>query len=391
MIPVLDLFQLSAGPDAESELGRLARKYPVIRTRQTGGIEAWTVLSAALTRQLLADSRVSNELHPHAAHAAQSPDGATVLFEQDDPDHARYRKLVGAAFNSRAVRGLETRMVDIAGRLLDQLGDSGTVDFIEAFANPFPLEVICELLGIPVTDRPVFQTRVENVDSPVPAVRKAALTAFLAYCGSLVEAKRREPTEDLLSELVIARFDDGTALTDLELVGFCSVLLFAGHVTTAYAISSTLVELIVHGDQLAALRADPARMADAAEEGLRYRGSLLATTNRVATSDIDVGGVRIRRGDLVRFLLAAANRDPAVRDEPNAFDIDRATPTHLAFGYGPHFCLGQRLARQEIKVALTEVVSRFGTLELPVPADELRWHPSDSLRGLSGLPLRYAR
>ncbi|MFC0599787.1 cytochrome P450 [Streptomyces palmae] len=392
MIPVLDLFQISSGPDAERELGRLARRHPVIRTRQTGGTEAWTVLSAPLVRQLLADSRVSNELHPHAPHAAQSPDGRTVLFEQDGSEHARYRKLVGAAFNSRAVRRLEARVVDIARRLLDRLGDAGTADFLEEFANPLPLEVICELLGVPVADRAVFKDRVENVDSPHSAVRQAALDAFLAYCGSLVEAKRGEPTEDLLSELVTATFEDGTALTDLELVGFCSVLLFAGHVTTAYAISSTLVELITHEDQLAALRADPAKLAAAAaEEGLRYRGSLLATTNRVALCDIEVGGVRIRRGELVRFLLSAANWDPAVRAAPDTFDIDRATPAHLAFGHGPHFCLGQRLARQEITVALSEIATRFTTLELAVPREELRWRTSDSLRGLTGLPLRYGR
>jgi cytochrome P450 len=391
MIPVLDLVQISSLPDAERELEHLARRYPVIRTRQVGGVEAWTVLAASLTRQLLGDPRLSNDLHTHAPYAAQTADGPTVLFEQDNPDHARYRRLVSAAFASRAVHDLEPRIVDIARGLLDRLPREGTVDIIEAFANPFPLEVICELLGVPMADRELFRTRVENMDSPSPAVRQAALTAFVAYCATLVDAKREQPTEDLLSELVVAKLEDGSSLTGNELVGFGSVLLFAGHVTTAYLIASALLELVTHDEQLAALRADPSLVGDTAEEALRFRGSLLSTTNRVALTDIEAGGVVIRRGDLVRFLLSAANRDPMMREDPHTFDINRATTAHLGFGHGPHFCLGQRLARQEIVIALTEFITRFPTLELAVPVDQLKWRSSDFLRGLTELPLRYFR
>jgi cytochrome P450 len=388
-VPVLDLFQLSAAPDAEVALGRLARRHPVIRTRQAGGHKAWTVLSAALTQQLLADSRLSNELHPLAPHAAQSPDGPTVLFEQDGADHARTRKLVSAAFNSKAVRALEQRMIDIVRRLLDRLDglDAGEeVDLLAEFAMPYPLEVICELLGVPIDDRPQFERRVANVDSSEPAARKAALAGFLGYCGKLVQAKRAEPADDLLSELV----QEGT-LTDTELVGLCSVLLFAGHVTTAFTLASTVAELSERPDQWTALRADPSLAAAAAEEGLRYRGALLATTHRIATTDLDVGGVHIPQGGLVRFLLSAANRDPAMRADPDEFDIGRATSGHLAFGHGPHFCVGQRLARQEITVALAELARRYRRLELSEPVDDLEWRSSDSLRGLTGLRVRLTR
>ncbi|MFJ9952631.1 cytochrome P450 [Kitasatospora sp. NPDC091207] len=390
MIPVLDLVQVSALPDAERELGQLARRHPVIRTRQADGVEAWTVLDAALTRRLLGDSRLSNDLHTHAPSAAQTPDAPIVLFEQDNPDHARYRRLVSAAFASRTVRKLEPRLVDIARGILGRLPREGTVDLIEAFANPFPLEVICELLGVPLADREVFHTRVKNMDSPSAPVREAAKDAFAAYCANLVEAKRAEPTEDLLSELVTAELDDGSALTREELVGFSSVLLFAGHVTTAYVIASALLELLTHEEQLAGLRADPALAAAAAEEALRFRGSLLSTTNRVALSDVEAGGVVIREGELVRFLLSAANRDPALREDPHAFDISRSTSAHLGFGHGPHFCLGHQLARQEIRVALTEVLASFPVLELAVAPGSLRWRSSDFLRGLAELPVRYA-
>ncbi|MDT3399196.1 cytochrome P450 [Streptomyces sp. B1866] len=390
MIPVLDLVQISSLPDAERELEQLARRHPVIRTRQVGGVEAWTVLGAALTRRLLGDPRLSNDLHGHAPHAAQTADGPVVLFEQDNPDHTRYRRLVSAAFASRAVRGLQPRMTEIARGLLDRLPDEGTADIVEAFANPFPLEVICELLGVPLADRAQFHSRVQNMDSPSTAVRQAAMDAFVAYCATLVDAKRARPGEDLLSELVTAEFEDGSGLTRDELAGFGSVLLFAGHVTTAYVIAGALLELLTHDDQLAALRADPALVSATAEEALRFRGSLLSTTNRVALADIEADGVVIREGELVRFLLSAANRDPLVREDPHAFDISRATSAHLGFGHGPHFCLGQRLARQEIQVALSEILSRYSVLELAVPPDTLRWRSSDFLRGLAALPLRYA-
>ncbi|RLV04478.1 cytochrome P450 [Streptomyces griseocarneus] len=390
MIPVLDLVHVSALADAERELGQLAHRHPVIRTRQANGAEAWTVLGASLSRKLLGDPRLSNDLHAHAPGAAQNPGAPIVLFEQDNPDHARYRRLVSAAFASRAVRALEPRLVDIARRLLDGLPREGTADFIAAFANPFPLEVICELLGVPLSDREVFHTRVKNMDSPSAPVRRAATDAFAAYCTNLVEAKRQQPTEDLLSELVTVRLDDGASLTQDELVGFGSVLLFAGHVTTAFVIASALLELLTHPDQLAALRADPSLVTGTTEEAMRFRGSLLSTTNRVALADIEADGVVIRRGDLVRFLLSAANRDPAVREDPHTFDILRPTSAHLGFGHGPHFCLGHQLARQEIRVALTEVLSRFPVLELAVPPRDLRWRSSDFLRGLAGLPVRYA-
>ncbi|WP_380283478.1 cytochrome P450 [Kitasatospora purpeofusca] len=390
MIPVLDLVQISSLPDAERELGQLARRHPVIRTRQADGTEAWTVLGAEPARRLLGDPRLSNDLHRHAPQAAQVPDSPIVLFEQDNPDHARYRRLVSAAFASRAVRSLEPRLTEIARGLLDGLPAEGEADFVSAFANPFPLEVICELLGVPRADREVFHTRVKNMDSPSAPVRQAATDAFAAYCTNLVEAKRRQPTEDLLSELVGARLDDGNALTREELVGFCSVLLFAGHVTTAYVISSALLELLKHPDQLAALRADRELVASATEEALRYRGSLLSTTNRVALDDIEIEGVVVRKGELVRFLPSAVNRDPVVRADPHAFDLLRPTAAHLAFGHGPHFCLGHQLARQEIRVALTEILARFPVLELAVPPGRLTWHPSDFLRGLTELPLRFA-
>ncbi|NJP53873.1 cytochrome P450 [Streptomyces sp. SBST2-5] len=392
MTEVLDLAGLAATADLEQELDRLARNHGIIRTRQLNQQETWTVLGAALTRRLLSDPRLSNDVHTHAPHGALVPGMSVMLLEQDDPDHSRYRRLVAAAFASRAVRELEPRIVAITRRLLDDLGDSGTADFIGAFTYPMPLEVICDLLGVPDEEREPFRKWAMDISAaPSAEAMQTAAAELFAYCIQLIGAKRRQPTEDLLSELIAARFEDGTALTDEKLSSFAAVLLIAGHDTVTNLLANALYDLLTHPAQLAALRWDPSLAGSAVEEALRFRSSAMTTVNRVALEDIEAGGVTIRKGDLVRFLLNAANRDEELRADPHTFDIGRATVQHVAFGMGPHFCLGQRLARQEATIALTEILDRFPTLELAVPQDEVRWLASDAIRGLEELPLRYAR
>ncbi|MDG9712170.1 cytochrome P450 family protein [Streptomyces sp. DH10] len=392
MSEVRDLAELAATADLEQELDRLARSHGIIRTRQLNGQETWTVLGAAPTRQLLSDPRLSNDVHTHAPHGALVPGMSVMLLEQDDPDHSRYRRLVTAAFASRAVRELEPRIVATTRRLLDDLGDSGTADFVGAFTYPMPLEVICDLLGVPDEEREPFRKWAMDISAaPSAEAMQTAAAELFAYCIRLIGAKRRQPTEDLLSELIAARFEDGTGLTDEELSSFAAVLLIAGHDTVTNLLANALYDLLTHPEQLAALRQDASLVGDAVEEALRFRGSAMTTVNRVALEDIEAGGVTIRRGELVRFLLNAANRDAELRADPHTFDIRRATMQHVAFGMGPHFCLGQRLARQEATIALTEILDRFPTLELAVPEDKVRWLASDAIRGLEELPLRYAR
>ncbi|QHC26102.1 cytochrome P450 family protein [Streptomyces sp. GS7] len=392
MSEVIDLAELAASAGLEQELARLAGSHGIIRTRQLNQQETWTVLGAALTRELLSDPRLSNDVHTHAPHGALVPGLQVMLLEQDDPGHARYRRLVTAAFASKAVRRLEPRIEEITRQLLDKLGDGGTADFIDAFTYPMPLEVICDLLGVPGEDRDPFRKWAMDISAaPSLEVMQASAAELFGYCIGLIGAKRERPTEDLLGELIAARFEDGSALTDEELSSFAAVLLIAGHDTVTNLLANALYELLTHPEQLAALRRDPSLVASAVEEALRFRGSAMTTVNRVALEDIEAGGVTIRRGELVRFLLNAANRDAAVREDGHVFDIGRATARHVAFGMGPHFCLGQRLARQEATIALTEILARFPTLELAVPEGEVRWLASDAIRGLEELPLRYAR
>ncbi|MFM9368536.1 cytochrome P450 family protein [Streptomyces sp. Da 82-17] len=392
MPEIFDLAELAASADLEQELARLTESHGIIRTRQLNQQENWTVLGAALTRRLLSDPRLSNDVHTHAPHGALVPGMAVMLLEQDDPGHSRARRLVSAAFASRAVRRLEPRIAEITRQLLDALGDSGTADFIEEFTYPMPLEVICELLGVPAEDRAPFRKWAMDISAaPSAEAMEASAGELFAYCIGLIGAKREQPTEDLLGELIAARFDDGTGLTDEELSSFAAVLLIAGHDTVTNLLANALHELLTHPGQLAALRQDRSLVSGAVEEALRFRGSAMTTVNRVALEDIDADGVLIRKGELVRFLLNAANRDAGVREDPHTFDIERSTAQHVAFGMGPHFCLGQRLARQEATIALTEILDRFPTLELAVPQEELRWLASDAIRGLEALPLRYAR
>ncbi|GHF69115.1 cytochrome P450 [Streptomyces mashuensis] len=392
MSEAIDLAGLAASAGLERELQRLTTSRGIIRTRQLNQQETWTVLGAALTRELLSDPRLSNDVHTHAPHGALVEGMPVMLLEQDDPEHSRYRRLVTAAFASKAVRQLEPRIVQITRELLDALGDSGTADFIEAFTYPMPLEVICDLLGVPAEDRDPFRRWAMDISAApsLEAMQKAAAELF-AYCATLIAAKREHPTEDLLGEMIAARFEDGTGLSDEELSSFTAVLLIAGHDTVTNLLANALHDLLTHPAQLAALRRDPSLAGQAVEEALRFRGSAMTTVNRVALEDIEAGGVVIRKGELVRFLLNAANRDEDVREDPHTFDIGRATAQHMAFGMGPHFCLGQRLARQEATIALTEILDRFPTLELAVPPEEVRWLASDAIRGLEELPLRYAR
>lgn len=388
----IDLANLAASADMEVEIDKLAHDHAIVKTRQPAGQETWTVLSADLTRSLLSDPRLANDLHTHAPHLAPMPGMRIVLLEQDNPDHARSRRLVADAFASKAVQDLGPRIVSITRTLLDGLGESGTVDFIEAFCHPMPLQVICELLGVPPDDRPRFRDWARNISAaPSFEVMQQAALELRDYTLKLIADKRLQPASDLLSELLAAGSDDGRALSDEEVAEFAGVLLMAGHETVMNVLGNALHDLIDNPGQLAALRSDASLVGRAVEEALRFRGSAMTTVSRIALTDIAIDSVVIKKGELVRFLLNAANRDTAIRADPHVFDIERGSRRHFAFGLGPHFCLGHQLARQEIAIALEELLDYFKSIELAIPKEELVWLTSDAMRGLTELPIRYSR
>jgi cytochrome P450 len=281
----------------------------------------------------------------------------------DEPQHSRYRKPLVGKFTVRRMRLLTERIEQITTDHLDAMEKAGPpVDLVTTFAKPVPVIVICELLGVPYEDRGLFQ---ENIDKFLGGETGdeellAAYTATQRYLAELVVAKRADPTDDVLSDLT------DSDLTDEELQGMALILLSAGFDTTANMLALGTFALLQNPDQFAALRADPTLADHAVEELLRYL-SVAKQFHRVALEDIELGGHTIKAGTTVILSLNTANRDPERFADPHMLDLRRRYGGHLAFGHGIHQCLGQQLARVEMRVALPALLDRFPTLRLAVP------------------------
>jgi cytochrome P450 len=271
---------------------------------------------------------------------------------------------------------------------VDAMASSGApVDLVAAFALPIPSLVICELLGVPYSDHAFFQEQTTLiVDLGSSAEQAAGAVRELAgYLHELVRRKRADPTDDLIGTLLTT-----TELSDAELTNIALLLLVAGHETTANMLALGTFALLAHPEQLAAFRADPALTDTAVEELLRYLSILhLGAPNRAAVEDVELGGQLVRAGETVVLGLPAVNRDPARFADPDVLRLDRAAHQHLAFGFGVHQCLGQQLARIELRIGLRALVERFPTLRLAVPADEVPLRDSAVVYGVWRLPVTW--
>jgi len=314
----------------------------------------------------------------------------------DPPDHTRLRRLVSAAFSVRRIEGLRPRVQSIIDDLLDGIaaqGPDARVDLVASFAFPLPFTVICELLGVPEPERAPFGRALGALSMPTstPAEyerAKAGSDAVVRSLTQLVETKQADPGDDLVSGLINAR--DGTdCLDQRELLSTILQLIIAGHDTTTSLIGNSVVALLRHPDQLAALRANPDEIASAVEELLRYDSPVPHATFRYATEPVEIAGVTIPAGAQVIICLAASNRDADCAVESETLDLERGNSHHIAFGHGIHFCLGAALARMEGQLALRSLLLRFPQLRLAVPDEKLHWGHGDGLvlRGLSELPV----
>jgi cytochrome P450 len=357
---------------------------------------AWFVTGYADVRAALADPRLVKDIRKMAQQgrtAATGPDFlSTNMLNVDPPDHTRLRRLVLKAFTPRRIAALRPRVEEITSSLLDAMagrdGDE-TVDLVQAFAFPLPVTVICELLGVPGADQEQFGAwahAVVAIEATGEALEKA-IAAMYGYFTSLLAAKRRSPSGDLLSALVTAR-DDNESLSEFELIALVYLLLTAGHETTVNLIANGMLALLTHPGELARLHADPSLLPSAVEEMLRYAGPLNHATERFTLEPTEIGGVTIPANKLVICATSAANNDPARFPDPGRLDVGRDTTGHLAFGHGIHYCLGAPLARLEAEVAFGALLSRFPALSLAVPATELRWRPSSFVHALESLPVR---
>jgi hypothetical protein len=317
--------------------------------------------------------------------------GNTMLV-LDPPDHTRLRGLVTKAFTARRVADMRSRIKALVDQQLDRVQDKGAMDVMRDLAHRLPVIVICDMLGIPEAHRAPFLAG-SNVNGrilePVPMTREeldqanAATQGANLYFDQLCELRRREPQDDLTTELVKAE-EAGDRLTTEELRANIGLLFGAGHETTTNLIGNGLLALHKQPDQWERLKADPSLIPNAIEELLRFDSSV-QLTGRVTNADIDIGGTTIPAGESVIMLLGAANRDPAQYADPDRLDIGRQNIRPMSFGGGIHHCLGAQLARLEGELAFAALAERMPTLELP-EKDKPAWRRSFTLRGLSKLP-----
>ena len=353
---------------------------------------------------LLRDPRASSDFRksPNFRQQveAQGFDYDAIMMESrsflflDPPDHTRLRGLVNKAFTPRVVEGLRPRIEQIVGRLIDAALEKGEVDVMEDIAYPLPVQIICDMLGVPVEDNARFRAwtneaaRSLDPDFALPPEeierRQRTFEAMQGYFTDLVAHRRADPRDDLISALIAAE-DEGKTLTETELISTCILLLIAGHETTVNLIGNGTLQLLRHPGQLQKLRDDPSLIGTAVEELLRFDPPV-QLTGRLALEDMEFGGKTLKKGDQAVILIGAANRDPEQFTEPQRLDVTRTENRHLAFGMGVHFCLGAPLARVEGRIALGELVRRARVMELLT--DDPPYKEQLVLRGLAALPVR---
>ncbi|WP_067170672.1 cytochrome P450 [Microtetraspora niveoalba] len=379
--------------DPPAELVDARRHGPISRYPFPDGHQGWLITGYDLVRSVLADSRFSSrkELMRHHPlidygdiEVPPAPPGEFLLM--DEPQHSRYRKPLVGRFTVRRMRQLTERVEQITADHLDAMEKAGPpVDLVTAFAKPIPVIVICELLGVPYEDRGSFQDQIDSFLGGEGSEEEqiAAYTATQHYLAELVAAKRANPTDDVLSDLT------DSDLTDEELRGISLILLAAGFDTTANMLALGTFALLRNPAQLAALRADPALTDRAVEELLRYL-SVAKTFMRTALEDVELGGQTVEAGTTVIVSYNTANRDPERFADPHVLDLQRQDGGHLAFGHGIHQCLGQQLARVEMRVAFPALLNRFPTLRLAVPAEEVGLRPETAdIYGVKSLPVAW--
>jgi len=331
-----------------------------------------------------------------ARFGAEVPRGVGLsMLDRDPPNHTRLRGLVSKAFTPRVVEGLRPRIQQIVDGLIARAQAVGSMDVIEEFAYPIPVNVICEMMGVPVKDHERFKGWSLDIargldsiwlppDSDIPRRSAAARHAISDYFRELIAERRATPRGDLLSALIAAE-EAGDKLSEEELLATCILILIAGHETTVNLIGNGVLALLRHPDELHRLRQTPALIASAVEELLRYDGPVQRTA-RVASDDATISGRTIRKGDMVMPFIGAADRDPAQFPDPDRLDLARGDNRHIAFGWGIHFCLGAPLARVEAQIAIDTLVRRLPRLELATESPEYR--QSLTLRGLKTLPVK---
>ena len=374
------------------EYQQLREQAPVVRLAMANGRPVWALTRHEDIRAVLADPRFSSDRSrrgfPAPSQGQQLAAGFKFsLISMDPPEHGPARRGVAGEFTYRRMQALRPRVQQLVDTHLDaMLAGPRPADLVQALALPVPSLVICGLLGIPYADHEFFQARSAVLLRGKIAVseRIQAGVDLMTYLDELVTRREKDPTDDLIGRQVQA----GT-IQHGDLVSLALLLLIAGHETTANMISLSALTLIQNPAVGRAIRDDPATTPGAVEELLRYLTITDRTLTRVAMADIEVGGQLIRAGEAVIALVLAGNFDPEAFEDPGRLDISRDARPHLAFGFGPHQCLGQNLARMELQVVLDTLLRRVPDLKLAVPAEDLQFKDDAFVYGLYGLPVSW--
>ncbi|HFK1510883.1 cytochrome P450 [Bacillus tropicus] len=377
------------------------KKQPILFVNQVEIGKEWLITRYEDALPLLKDNRLkkdwTNVFSQDTKNMYLSVDNSdhltTHMLNSDPPNHSRLRSLVQKAFTPKMIAQLDGRIQRIADDLISDIERKGTLNLVDDYSFPLPIIVISEMLGIPKEDQAKFRiwshAVIASPETPEEIKEtEKQLSEFITYLQYLVDMKRKEPKEDLVSALILAE-SEGHKLSARELYSMIMLLIVAGHETTVNLITNTVLALLENPNQLQSLKDNPKLIDSAIEEGLRYYSPVEVTTARWAAEPFQIHHQTIQKGDMVIIALASANRDETVFENPEIFDITRENNRHIAFGHGSHFCLGAPLAKLEAKIAITTLFNRMPKLQIKGDREEIKWQGNYLMRSLEELPLTF--
>ncbi|MCY7763372.1 cytochrome P450 [Bacillus spizizenii] len=387
-----------------SVLGRFREEDPVhqFELKRFGGTyPAWLITRYDDCMAFLKDNRITRDVKNVMSqeqikmlNVSEDIDFVSDhMLAKDTPDHTRLRSLVHQAFTTRTIENLRGSIEQITEQLLDEMEKENKADIMKSFASPLPFIVISELMGIPKEDRAQFQIWTNAMVDTSESNRELtnqALREFKDYIAKLIQDRRIQPKDDLISKLVHAE-ENGSKLSEKELYSMLFLLVVAGLETTVNLLGSGTLALLQHKEEFEKLKQYPEMIATAVEELLRYTSPVVLMANRWAIEDFTYKGHSIKRGDMIFIGIGSANRDPNFFENPETLNLNRSPNRHISFGFGIHFCLGAPLARLEGHIAFNALLKRFPDIELAAAPDDIHWRKNVFLRGLENLPVSLSK